>query len=114
MSKEELIAFGARLRAVRELRGLSQTDLGNATGINPNRISNWEIGIAYPRHRQLVIMCQYLGCSADYLLGLDDHRVDLTADELWCNEHYRNLDEDQRAAIRNMIATLERSRPVGD
>lgn len=112
MSKEDLLAFGGRLRAARELRGMMQADLGAAADIPPNRISNYELGYAYPQARSLIALCKVLDCSADYLLGLDDHRVHLTADELWCNEHYRNLDDDQRAAIRNMIATLERSRPA--
>ena len=112
MSKEDLLAFGGRLRAARELRGMVQSDLGDATGIPANRISNYELGYSYPQARSLIAICEALDCSADYLLGLDDRRVYLTTDELWCNEHYRNLDDDQRAAIRNMIATLERSRPA--
>ena len=33
MSKEDLLAFGGRLRAARELRGMMQADLGAAAYI---------------------------------------------------------------------------------
>ena len=114
MSREDLLAFGARLRTARESKGLTQADLAAIVGFLPNRISNLELGFSYPRARALMDLSKGLGCSVDYLLGLDDHRVELTADELWCSEHYRNLNDDQRAAVRTMIATLERSSASDD
>lgn len=114
MSKKDLLSFGARLRAARESKGLMQADLAAIVGFLPNRISNWELGSAYPQARALMALSKALGCTVDYLLGLDDHRADLAADELWCAEHYHNLNDDQRSAVRTMIATLERSSASDD
>ena len=104
-------SFALRLKQLRERRGVSQTDLGIMMGINPNRISNWELGINLnPPLDVIRKLCKALGCTADELLGLTE--VELNADELWCLEYYRNLGVERRRAVRDMIATLEGFRPV--
>lgn len=106
-------SFALRLKELRERRGYNQTELGNKMGINPNRISNWEIGAnKSPSVDVLRGFCIALGCTADELLGLTE--IELNADELWCLEHYRKLGVERRRAIREMIATLEGFRPVDD
>lgn len=103
---------GNNLANIRNMRGLTQPDVAEKIGIGRerwNNVSNWECGYHLPPSYHLARLCMALDCSADYVFGFDDHRVELTADELWCKEHYRNLNEDQRAAIRTMISTLERS-----
>lgn len=102
---ENEYSFAIRLKGLRERRGLSQTDLGNIIGVNPNRLSNYEQGIRKPPIDILRLLCQGMGCSADELLGISG--VMLDADELWCLEHYRTLGPERRRAIRDMIATLE-------
>lgn len=97
--------FGRRLKEIRERRGITQTELGFRTGINQNRISNWELGYAYPSVEMLVLLADGLSCTADELLGLSE--LKLTEDELWCLLHYRNLGVERRRAIRDMISTLE-------
>lgn len=105
MADENKILFGRRLRAIRERRGYTQTELGLVTGIGQNRISNWELGYAYPSIEMLVLLANALHCTADELVGLSD--LELSEDELWCLLHYRNLGTERRRAIRDMIATLE-------
>lgn len=43
-SKDPLRLFGARLREAREARGMSQADLAQAMGTQPNSVSRWEKG----------------------------------------------------------------------
>lgn len=105
MADEKKLVFGRRLKSIRERRGITQTELGYRTGINQNRISNWELGYAYPSVEMLVLLAGGLSCSADELVGLSEPK--LTEDELWCLTHYRNLGIERRRAIREMIATLE-------
>ena len=72
MSKKDRLEFGRRLRAARDAHNMTQADLGDAAGINPTRIANWEAGLNYPQYRSLVKICKALDCSSDYLLGLSD------------------------------------------
>lgn len=83
---------GERVRMLRERAGLSQAELGNKAGINPNSISNWELGIAYPQYSGIKRLCRVLNCSANELLGLPE--VGLTETESERLYKMRQLDED--------------------
>lgn len=66
-------SFAQRLKELRERRGLSQTDLGNKVNVNPNRISNYELGLRRNPPIEIIrLLCYGLGCTADELLGLSD------------------------------------------
>ena len=95
------ITFGRRLKMIRERRGISQTDLGNEIGINPNRISNYEIDFRKPPIDVIPILCKGLHCTADELLGMSE--IALTDDELYCLLHYRLLDDAGRHTVRAVI-----------
>ena len=105
--------FGRRLKERRMACGLTQQMLADKSGIsNYNRISNWEIGIAFPSLNLLCRLATALNCSVDYLLGLDEQVLE--ADELWCLEHYRLLGTERRKAVRSLISSLEGFRPADD
>ena len=59
--------FGERLRAMRLLRGLTQKQLEERTGIDKGRISAFENGHINPRLSTLLRFTEALGCSADEL-----------------------------------------------
>jgi transcriptional regulator with XRE-family HTH domain len=61
--------FGDRLRATRELRGLSQTDLAKRTGLQPSAVSHFETGNRAPSFDNLKRLADALSVSIDYLLG---------------------------------------------
>lgn len=61
--------LGSRLRAERKLAGMSVLDLAHKTGYESRSIQQWESGHCAPRVDSLVVLCQALECSADYLLG---------------------------------------------
>lgn len=99
--------FGRRLKEQRKLRGLSQPELADAAGIeNWNRISNWELGYNFPPLNVLCRLAVALNCSVDYLVGIDEQV--LNAEELWCLERYRELDEAGRELIRVVLETQAR------
>lgn len=109
--------FGRNLRAMREMRGLSQIQLAERitreTGVyfNPNRLSNWEIGDTKTvSDVTLRMLCGALSCSADVLLGLDPQA--LTAEELHLLERVRNLGPAHRRMIHGMIDHLNDLRLV--
>lgn len=67
--------FQDRLRALRTERDLSQRALGAAIHTNHGTIYQLESGRSQPRGDTIVALARYFGVSADYLLGLSDHRL---------------------------------------
>lgn len=65
------VAFGARLREVRDAKipKLTGDALGAQLGGTKTTISHWESGEHMPDLKNLVALCDALGCSADQLLG---------------------------------------------
>ena len=81
---------GNKIKYFRELRGLSQIELGTRLGISNSRISNWEQGLNRPDVDSLILICQVLEISADELLDIDNTNMRLTADERQIISQYRN------------------------
>lgn len=94
--------FGQSLKAVRESRGLSQKELGARMGIDPNRISNWELGYSLPQMAAFRVMCIALNCPPSDLLALSPSP--LSGDEYTLIKGYRTLDE---AGKHTMMAVLD-------
>ena len=61
--------FPEALRAAREEKRLSQTDLAERTGLQPSAISHFETGKRAPSFENLKRLADALSCSVDYLLG---------------------------------------------
>jgi transcriptional regulator with XRE-family HTH domain len=97
------IAAGARIRALRESAGLSQTELSARIGIKVTTISNWEVGQAYPQYTGIIKLCKAFGCTADELLGLPS--ITITADERRMLTDYRRIDDDGRLVVDTVIGT---------
>jgi len=55
------IAVGQRVRAVRELRGLTQTDLAKATGVTCQQIQKYERGTNRVSASRLMLISHALG-----------------------------------------------------
>ncbi len=65
--------FAKRLRELRLLRGLSVKNLAEKLDISDMTIFRWENAIADIKCENLVLLANFFGVSADYLLGLDDY-----------------------------------------
>lgn len=63
--------FAARLKAVRESRGLSQSDLAEKTGLQPSAVSHFETGGRSPSFENLRRLADALSVTTDYLVGRD-------------------------------------------
>lgn len=74
MCEKRLFAkqVGTRLAEVRAAMVAQppQREVEEAIGVNPNNLSNWENGHHPPPSFLLKKLCEYYGCSADYILGL--------------------------------------------
>lgn len=60
-----------RIRALREQRGLTQTDLAKQLGITRSSVNAWEMGISVPSTQYIVELAQLFKVSTDYLLCVD-------------------------------------------
>lgn len=66
--------FSIRLRELREEKGLTQGELGEALGVSRASVSFYEIGSRVPDIETLRVMSLFFGCTSDYLLGLSGNR----------------------------------------
>jgi len=64
--------FSERLRAARELRNMSQTDLAKAAKLQPSAISHFETGRRSPSFANLKALADALKITTDYLIGRSD------------------------------------------
>ena len=66
------IEINNRLRELRKLNNLTQTQLAEKLKTTQDTISLWELGKSYPDIEYVVLLCQIFNVSADYLLGLKE------------------------------------------
>src|SRR5688500_9668638 len=64
--------FPERLRAARDLRGLSQSELAVKSGLQPSAISHFEQNRRAPSFDNLKRLANALNVTTDYLLGRTD------------------------------------------
>lgn len=60
-----------RIKALREQKGLTQTELSKRLGITRSGVNAWEMGISVPSTQYLVELAGIFRVSADYLLGIE-------------------------------------------
>ena len=81
--RELVINFGKKVKRLRKLKGLTQIDLCNITGINRYTLMKYEkLTEAPPSMETIISLCQALEISADYLLGLKDVDKDTVRREM--------------------------------
>jgi transcriptional regulator with XRE-family HTH domain len=61
--------FGARLKSIRDDRGLSQSELARLAGMQPSAIAHFEADRRKPSFDNARALAKALNISADYLLG---------------------------------------------
>ena len=64
--------FPDRLRSARQLRGYSQSDLADKSGLQPSAVSHFETGRRAPSFDNLKALSVALDVTTDYLLGRVD------------------------------------------
>jgi transcriptional regulator with XRE-family HTH domain len=88
----ETIAFGQRLRTLREERGVSQDQLADQTGIHPTAIGRLERGLREPRLKTILRLAEGLGSQPGRLLDYLGERQ-LTPEEF--EQHFGDLPTDR-------------------
>ena len=60
-----------KIKALREQKGLTQTELSKQLGITRSGVNAWEMGISVPSTLYIVELANIFHVSTDYLLGVD-------------------------------------------
>lgn len=106
--------FADRLRAARERRNLSQTDLSKITGLQPSAISHFETAKRAPSFDNLKRLADALGVSIDYLLGRSASPDVSTpqAEQIFRNFSQMSADDQQTlAAMAQILANKKQASP---
>ncbi|MFT5042354.1 MAG: transcriptional regulator with XRE-family HTH domain [Hyphomicrobiaceae bacterium] len=104
--KKKLPIFARRLRAARELRGLSQGDLAARAVLQQPAVSFYERGSRRPSYGNLRKLADALEVTADYLIGRSPNpgTVPNTDDEVLLA--YERLTLSDRRIARELILQL--------
>ena len=101
----DLQAIGARIKATREAKGMTQEDFAAALDLSRNHISVIERGVKAPKLETFVAIANVLGVSADALLfDVIDHASDSVSSEL--SSSIASLPKAEQNRIINAIHAL--------
>ena len=85
-----------RIRELRKCRGISQTELAEAIGMTHSAIARYELGSRRMNVDTIRKMCDYFGCSMDYLMGQPEQP---TSDDEGILVAYRALNDRDRKIV---------------
>jgi transcriptional regulator with XRE-family HTH domain len=98
------VAFGLRLAAKRDARGLTGEQLAGMIGKTKNNVSHWEHAVHMPDIEVFAGLCGALDCSADEFLGREHQQ--LSAAALEEARAFERLPPEQQKKWRTMRLTL--------
>ena len=105
----KLDVFPARLKAARELRRLSQSELSEKTRLQISAISHFETGARKPSFDNLKKLADALEVTTDYLLGRVEKPNELAnSDTLY--RHISKLNNDDKKAAEEFVAFLAKKK----
>ena len=76
-----------RLVALREEKGVTQSEVARALSVSNKTVSKWENGMSSPDLSMLIGLSKYYGVSTDALLGLEDGKV-ASVDEMVASDFH--------------------------
>lgn len=68
------VAFSARLKELRESRGMTRGELAHHIGVAHATIWNWENGHSFPKPESIAQLASILGVTKQFLETGQDHR----------------------------------------
>lgn len=103
--------FGARLKALREKRGLSQQELADLVGVHLSQLSRLERGTSFPSAETVLALGRALRATTDALLRGDKSGEEpLQIENVRLFERFRTLEgigrEEQETAIKLIDALV--------
>lgn len=107
---------GQILRDLRISKNVKQSELAEMLGITPQAYQRYEYGTSEPNGDGFIILADFYGVSADYLLGRTDikamagtspaEQLDVTVTEQEMIERYTQLPEEWRLIFLDIIKKL--------
>lgn len=64
--------IGKRIKELREEKGVTQSAVAKAVGVDRRAVIFWEQGVNEPKATYIANLARYFEVSADYLLGIDE------------------------------------------
>lgn len=114
------MTLGEKIKSARKAKGFTQRQLADMVNAKHNSISDWESNKSKPDMDTVELLCGALDLTPTYLVGSksDDEYADIIGKIM--NEpglldmidDYRNLSENDKKAIRQIISSLRNSRGV--
>ena len=99
---------GARIRALRRARGLTQDDLAAACGVSRSAVAQWETDRAGQLRGNITRIADALDASIEHLLQGAGALDQATGDELAMLRLYRACDPEDRAFLLRTAHKLAR------
>jgi transcriptional regulator with XRE-family HTH domain len=103
---------GARIRTLRQARGLTQDQLASACDVSRSAVAQWETDRAGQLRGNITRIAEALAIPVEYLLQGEPHRPEQTGDELALLRLYRECGAEDRAFLlrtAQRLAKLARS-----
>lgn len=100
-------------------RGVTAYQVAKATGISTGSLSDWKNGRSSPKVEKLQKIATYFGVSVDYLLGNEQKeeprsdQIDLSGVELGFLGDYKELTEENKATVRDMVRLMRERQKEG-
>lgn len=111
-----MIAFGNRLKELREERGLSLKQLSEQIQVSDAAICKWENDVSEPKLTYIIRLAQFFGITLDELTGQDDlvpfieqtqETYHLSPEERKLVEDYRGLAKPLKELLQDMIRSWQ-------
>ena len=112
------MTLGEKIKSARKAKGFTQRQLADMVNAKHNSVSDWESNKSKPDMDTVELLCGALDLSPTYLVGSksDDEYADIIGKimnepgMLDMIDDYRNLSENDKKAIRQIISSLRGSR----
>ena len=93
-----------RIRELREAAGMYQDELGALLNVGKGAISRYELEKRQLDPPTICALCDFFGCTADYLLGRSDSRFPtMTGKQARLLDAYDAADERDQAYIDHLL-----------
>lgn len=112
------MTLGEKIKSARKEKGFTQRQLADMVNAKHNSVSDWESNKSKPDMDTVELLCGALDLTPTYLVGSksDDEYADIIGKIM--NEpglldmidDYRNLSENDKKAIRQIISSLRNGR----
>lgn len=90
-----------RMKELRKKQGIEQNDLAKRMKLSRSTIAMWETGRSSPSLDMLIQLCEILGCTTGYLLGVEDTPYQSTVDPAQ-QAREELADDPERRALLNL------------